>query len=95
MSTLNDSPTISSGANGPRAAQKATERNSVRVPLPVIGAITLPPPQQMAFIGGIAALTALEIIEWPVGLVLMAGHVLASNTHNKILHDFGDALEEA
>lgn len=57
--------------------------------------MTLPSPQQLAYIGGIAALTALEIIEWPVGLVLVAGHVLAANTHNKILHDFGDALEEA
>jgi hypothetical protein len=95
MSALNDSPVTSFGANGRQAAQKATDRNSVRVSLPVIGTITLPPTQQMAFIGGIAALTALEIIEWPVGLVLVAGHVLASNTHNKILHDFGDALEEA
>jgi hypothetical protein len=94
VSTYNDSPATYSGANGHQAAQKATARNSVRIPVPVLGTVTLPPPQQLAYIGGIAALTALEIIEWPVGVVLVAGHVLATNSHNKILQDFGDALEE-
>ncbi len=63
--------------------------------MPLIGTITLPPPDQLAYVGGIAALVALEVMEWPVGLALTAGHVLATNSHNKIIQDFGHALEAA
>ena len=78
-----------------RAAEEATEKNSLRVALPLIGTITLPPPHQLAFVGGVAALVALEVIEWPIGLTLCAGHVLATCSHNKIIQDFGRALESA
>jgi hypothetical protein len=86
--------------NGPRvpatqAAQKATGANSVRVNVPLIGTVTLPPTDELAFVGGIALLTALDIIEWPVGLVLTAGHLLASAKHKKVVEDFGQALEAA
>ena len=80
---------------GRRAAQEATEKNSSRVTVPLIGTITLPPPDQLAYMGGIAALVALEVIEWPVALALCAGHVLASCSHNKVIQDFGRALEAA
>lgn len=92
-----------SAANGPaaahprgrKAAEKATAKNSVRVPVPGIGAVTLPPTEQLAFLGGIALLTALEVIEWPVAVALAAGHALAARSHNKMVQDFGKALEEA
>ena len=80
---------------GRQAAAQATEKNSVRVTVPLIGTVTLPPPDQLAFAGGIAALIALEVIEWPVGLALVAGHMLATNSNNKIIRDFGRALETA
>ena len=81
--------------DGRQAAAKATERNSVRVAVPVIGTVTLPPPEQLAFVGGIAVLTAVEVIEWPVAVALVAGHVLIARSHNKVVRDFGEALEEA
>ena len=80
--------------NGQEAAEVATEKNSVRVPIPLIGTVKLPPPEQLAFVAGIAALAALEVIEWPVGLALAVGHVLATSSHNKVIQDFGKALEE-
>lgn len=79
--------------NGEEAAEVATERNSVCVPVPLIGTVRLPPPQQLAYVAGIAALAAFEVIEWPVGLALAAGHVLATSSHNKVVQDFGKALE--
>ena len=81
--------------HGQRAAEQATAKNSVRVPVPGIGTVTLPPTEQLAFLGGIALLTALEIVEWPVALALAAGHALAHRSHNKMVQDFGEALEEA
>ena len=84
-----------SHARGHQAASKATEKNSTRVVVPMIGAVTLPPPENLAFLGGIAALAVLEVIEWPIGLALIAGHTLAYRSHNKLVQDFGKALEEA
>ena len=92
-----------SSANGPavappkgrKAAEEATAKNSVRVAVPGIGTVTLPPAENLAFLGGIVLLTALEVIEWPVAVALAAGHALATRTHNKVVKDFGQALEEA
>jgi hypothetical protein len=80
---------------GTHAAQKAAEANTLRVDVPLIGTVTLPPAEQLAYVGGIAILAALEIIEWPVGVVLAAGHILATSSNNKVVQDFGHALEAA
>lgn len=80
---------------GKRAANSATDRNWMRVTLPVVGTLTLPPGDQLAYLGGLAVLTALEIVDWPVALVLGAGHLLASDRHSRVIRDFGEALEEA
>jgi hypothetical protein len=78
-----------------RAAADTTDSNSLRVTLPLLGTVSLPPPGQLAYLGGVGALVALELIEWPVGLTLAAGHLLATSRSNKVLRDFGQALEEA
>lgn len=80
---------------GHRAAKTATAKNTLQVELPVLGAVTLPSPEQLAYVGGIATLAALEIIEWPIAVTLAAGHLLAATRGNKALQDFGDALEHA
>lgn len=85
-------------------ARKATHRSAVEriqaaesfaVDLPVVGRVRVPRPEQLAFYGALAALAAVEIIEWPVALVLAAGHALAQNQHNRMAHELGEALEEA
>jgi hypothetical protein len=88
-------PAFNLHIRGTRAAEKACQENSIRVDVPVLGTITLPPAEQLAFVGGIGLLTALEIIEWPVGVALTAGHLLASVSNNKVVQDFGRALEAA
>lgn len=76
------------------AADQAVARHAVT--LDVLGTrLELPPPDQLAFLGGVAVLAALEIIEWPVALVLAVGHQLAHSHHGKVLREFGEALEEA
>lgn len=76
------------------AADKATARNSTTIPLGHGAAIRLPSPDELAYVAGLGVLAALEIIEWPVAVVLGAGHVLVSGHRNKALRDFGEALEE-
>jgi hypothetical protein len=81
---------------GKHAASRARQNNLLTLTLPGIGPLTLPPPDQLADLAGIAVLTAVEIIEWPVvAIALAAGHLLADQRRNKAFHDFGQALEEA
>jgi hypothetical protein len=78
-----------------RAAAEAAERNTLHLDLPVLGRVELPPPDDLAYMGGIVTLAAVGIIEWPIAVVLTTGHLLAHNRHVRFLRDFGEALEEA
>lgn len=80
---------------GPVAAMRAIEMNSIRLNLPLgIGFVTLPAPQRLAWYGGLAAIAAFGLIDWPIAAVLALGHLLSEDHHNQILRDFGEALEE-
>jgi hypothetical protein len=77
------------------AVQKIREAETFVVKLPVVGPVEIPRPEQLAYFGGLAALAAFELIDWPVAVVIAAGHLLASNHHNRILEELGEAMEEA
>lgn len=76
------------------AAERAVAHHTVT--LDVFGArVELLPPEQLAFLAGVGVLAALEILEWPVALVLAVGHRLVHSHHGRMLREFGKALEEA
>lgn len=77
------------------AVDRVLAAQGFTVDLPVVGRTRLPRPEQLAYYGALGALAAAEIIEWPVALVLAAGHWLARNEHNRVAHEIGEALEEA
>jgi len=54
-----------------------------------------PPVEHLAFYVGVGVLAAAEIIEWPVALVLTAGHILIGLTKRPGLEELGEALDEA
>ena len=76
------------------AVEKVREGETFVVNLPLIGQTEIPRPEQLAYYGGLAALAAFELIDWPVALVIAAGHLLAANHHNKLLEELGEAMEE-
>lgn len=78
-----------------KAAASVIAENSTHLSLPGIGQLRLPPPDQLAFLGGIAALAVMGMVEWPVAAVLTVGHLLAHNRHHELLSEFGEALDEA
>jgi hypothetical protein len=84
---------------GSTSQQEAVARvrsgQSFAVNLPVLGRVTVPQPEQLAYYGGLVALAAFEIIDWPVAVAVAAGHILAHNQHNHALEQFGEALEES
>lgn len=77
------------------AVAKVRAGQTFVVNLPLVGKVEVPPPEQLAYFGGLAVLAALELIEWPVALVIATGHVLANNHHNRMLEELGEAMEEA
>jgi hypothetical protein len=76
------------------AVQKVREGETFVVNVPVVGQVEIPRPEQLAYYGGLAALAALELIDWPVALVIAAGHLMAANHHNRLLEELGEAMEE-
>jgi hypothetical protein len=76
------------------AVQQIRQGETFAVNLPVLGRMNVPRPEQLAYYGGLAALAAFELIDWPVAVVIAAGHLLASNHHNHLLEELGEAMEE-
>jgi hypothetical protein len=77
------------------AVQRVREAHGFSLELPVVGRVRVPRPEQLAYFGALGVLAAVEIIEWPVALVLAAGHVLIQNEHNRVAQEIGEALEDA
>lgn len=75
------------------AARAATRRNSTVVSVPLLGKVTLPPQDELAFLAGAALLTAVGAVEWPVALLMGVGFTLKHRQNNRVLQDFGEALE--
>ncbi|MGF2945095.1 hypothetical protein [Mycobacterium sp. Lab-001] len=83
------------GTSQHEAVQKIREGETFAVNLPIMGQVEIPRPEQLAYYGGLAALAAFELIDWPVALVIAAGHIMANNHHNRLLEELGEAIEEA
>ncbi|GAA5180002.1 hypothetical protein GCM10023322_11290 [Rugosimonospora acidiphila] len=84
----------------PRAATQLTHARRLRLyrrqfRLPLMGDVTLPPPGQLAYFAGLGLLAAVEVIEWPLALVIAAGHLLADQHWSRALRGLGAAAEEA
>jgi hypothetical protein len=77
------------------AAEQAVQKNSIDAKLRIIGELQLPDTEDLVFIGGVTGLAIVELVEWPVAVLLGVGHVLASVRHDKMLRAFGEALAEA
>jgi hypothetical protein len=75
------------------AAEKARHSSRTRLNVPFLGHVDLPSGDELAFIAGIGVLAVVGAIEWPVAVALGAGHALANRRRNRLLREFGEALE--
>ena len=67
-----------------------------QITLPVIDTtVTLPPPDRATFYAGLGALAALELLEWPVAIVVGLGHYLATRSRSTAGKELGEAAESA
>ena len=68
----------------PVRSQEQVHEGPPAVNIPGAGVrIPLPSGQDMAYYGGLGAMTALQMIEWPVTLALGAGYALATHEHHQ------------
>lgn len=74
----------------------ATERGGHRLVLTVDETnVEAPPVEHLVYYAGLGALAVAEVIEWPLALLLMAGHALMNATNRPALHELGEVIEEA
>ena len=62
--------------------------------MPGLGAVELSRPE-LVFVGGIVALSVFGLLEWPIALVMGAGHLLAADRSNRAARELGQVMEEA
>ena len=65
--------TVTAAADNSQSVQPA-------VRLPLVGQVPLPSTGQLLWLGGLGAMAALEVIEWPVALVAAAGTYIAEQS---------------
>lgn len=66
-----------------------------RVEVPMLGEVAIPPPDKLAYYAGVGLLTLLQVIEWPIALVVTAGHLLADQHLSGLAKGVGEAMETA
>jgi hypothetical protein len=86
------SPATSHREQARRVRQSGPEPVNLR--LPGLGTVELSRPE-LAYVGGIAGLAALGLLEWPIALVIAGGHILAADRSSKTVRDLGQAMEQA
>jgi hypothetical protein len=55
--------------------------------------IELLPPEQIGYFMGLGLLVALEVIDWPIAVVVAVGHTIAYRSQRVGLRQFGAAIE--
>jgi len=54
---------------------------------------TTRPHPRFGWYAGLAVMAIIEIIEWRMAIVMMAGHEIAHRTHSQALRDFAEGVE--
>ncbi|MCI4676852.1 hypothetical protein [Candidatus Mycolicibacterium alkanivorans] len=66
------------------ASKRVAEARRFSIRLPLIGAVRVPPPDQLAFYGVLGGLAVLELIDWPVALAMGLGSALVARHFSEV-----------
>jgi hypothetical protein len=73
---------------------EAVEDESWHLRIPGVGVtVTLQHPERAAFYAGLLALALIEVIDWPVAVLICVGHTVAHRAHNRALQGIAQGLE--
>jgi hypothetical protein len=68
------------------------QQPSVR--LPVVGLVLpVPAKEELPFILGIGAIAALNLIDWPIAVIVAVGHTIATHSRNQALRELAEGIE--
>lgn len=97
------SPAAQKATPGPQKAPAAkrvrVRRESLPEPapqvrLPGVGwTLPLPAREQVPFIVGLSITVALDLIEWPVAVIVCLGHTLATRSRNEAIRELAGGIE--
>jgi hypothetical protein len=54
---------------------------------------TLSPHPRVGWYAGVTVMAMIEIIEWPLAIVMIVGHEIAHHAHSQALRDFAEGIE--
>ncbi|MCX2933667.1 hypothetical protein ORI20_25685 [Mycobacterium sp. CVI_P3] len=60
------------------ASRRVAEARKFSIRLPLIGAVRVPPPDQLAFYAVLGGLAALELIDWPLAVAMGIGSAVVA-----------------
>ncbi|WP_434742264.1 hypothetical protein [Micromonospora sp. SH-82] len=66
-----------------------------RMEVPLLGEVAVPSPDKLAYYAGVGVLAVVGVIEWPLALVITAGHLLADQHLSGLARGVGEAMETA
>jgi hypothetical protein len=86
------------------AAPKHPKADSVRhklrkleqraIHLPVVGKLHAPDTHDVVYVSGLAALLVVGVVELPIALFVLGGHVLVKQHHHRSLSAIGEVFED-
>jgi len=76
----------------PRKRRQTATRRRSTPRLQSRGATQRPHPRFGWYVG-LAIMAAIEVIEWPLAIVMMLGHEIAHRAHSQALRDFAEGIE--
>ena len=79
-----------------RATRKRKMNAATRRPRTSVRGSRVPtklPHPRVGWYAGVTAMAIIEIIEWPLAIVMIVGHEIAHRAHSQALRDFADGVE--
>jgi len=80
---------------GDRTGSHSHRAERPHLSVPVLGELTVPPPDMLVFYGVLGALATLGVVEWPLVLIVGVGHCLTEQRFSPLLREAGQAAEAA
>lgn len=61
------------------ASRVVQQAQKFAIKLPIVGRMSVPPPDQLAFYGALGLLAAVELIDWPVAVAIGVGQAVMAH----------------
>ena len=79
-------------ADSVRHKLRKLEQRAIHVP--VLGKVHAPDAHDIVYVSGLAALLVVGVVELPIALVVLGGHVLVKQHHHRSLSAIGEVFED-